>query len=350
MNGRTRVETSGGRSFREDAVVRKRLAAAVLVSVCAASLLAVSFGADRAWGFTLLAQDDLAVGCPSLLDAGTPLTLTEDVPQEEKGSGTASQESGPPPAGVYAVESPFSVEFPKLLVRDAVHVLTSPLRWDESDWLIFGGVAAGVAALSLADRPVNDERLRLQNGSARDVSEEIRKFGGVYSFGALGLFYAGGEVFHDPTAKAVFVDGAAATLVTSAIITPSLKFIVGRARPRADKGAYHFDFFSVNNSSFPSGETGQAFTVASVVASHYDDLAVKIASYGIAGLVGMSRMYEDAHWLSDAAAGAAIGTAVGVAIVRFNEKRRANPDKKTDWFVAPFFARGSGGLALTLVR
>jgi len=77
---------------------------------------------------------------------------------------------------------------------------------------------------------------------------------------------------------------------------------------------------------------------------------VKIASYGIAGLVGMSRMYEDAHWFSDAAAGAAIGTAVGIAIVHFNEKRRANHEKKTDWFVAPFFARGSGGLTFVLTR
>ena len=151
-------------------------------------------------------------------------------------------------------------------------------------------------------------------------------------------------------AKAVTIDGAAATLVASGIISPALKYMVGRARPYADRGTHYFTPFSNGNASFPSGETTQAFAVASVIAEHYDPLWVKVSSYGIASLVGMARIYQDAHWTSDALAGALIGTAVGTAIVHYNEKRRKANQEETGIFITPLLARGTGGVAITLVR
>ena len=40
--------------------------------------------------------------------------------------------------------------------------------------------------------------------------------------------------------------------------------------------------------------------------------------YGGATLVGLSRMYNNAHWASDVTLGAAIGTFSGIKVVRFN--------------------------------
>jgi len=278
------------------------------------------------------------------------LLLSEDVAafdQSPVEDPTAAE--GSLPQEKDATEGLFTLDFPKLLLRDTWYVLSSPVRWDANDWLKVGIGIAGVAAVTLADKPVRTQVQHIQNGSANDVASQIRQFGGSYSFATLGLFYVGGEIFHDPPAKAVFIDGAAATLVASGIITPALKYMVGRARPNADQGTHYFTPFSNSNASFPSGETTQAFAVASVIAAHYDSLWVKASSYGIASLVGMARMYEDAHWTSDALAGALIGAAVGTAIVHFNEKRR-KADKETGIFITPLLAPGTGGIAITLVR
>ena len=209
---------------------------------------------------------------------------------------------------------------------------------------------AGVAALSLADQSIRSQAKHLENGSAKDAASQIRLFGGYYSYATLGLFYVGGEIFNDPPAKAVFIDGAAATLVASGVITPALKYVIGRSRPRADQGAYHFTPFSNNNASFPSGETTQAFAVASVIAAHYESPWAQVSSYGVASLVGMARIYERGHWASDTVAGGFVGTGVGGAIVRFNEKRRKADKEGTGIFITPLLAPGAGGIAITLVR
>jgi membrane-associated phospholipid phosphatase len=281
---------------------------------------------------SLLLKNDVAAFGQAPVE--TPTTAEGEVPPQEKG----------------ATGSPFSLDFPKLLLRDTRYVLSSPARWDAKDWLMVGVGIAGVAAASLADQSLRTQAKHLQNGSARDVASQIRLFGGYYSYATLGLFYVGGEILHDPPAKAVFIDGAAATLVASGLITPALKYMVGRARPRAGQGAYYFAPFSSSNASFPSGETTQAFAVASVIAAHYDSLWVQVSSYGIASLVGVARIYERGHWTSDALAGALIGTGVGTAVVHFNEKRRKADKKETGIFITPLFARGTGGVAITLVR
>jgi membrane-associated phospholipid phosphatase len=242
-----------------------------------------------------------------------------------------------------------SWDFPKLLVDDAVHILAAPARWETRDWLLAGGAVALIGAVALADTDIRTEVQRHANGSNDDIANKIRPFGSTYSIATLGLFYAGGAAFHDDTAKAVAIDGAASTLVTSGIITPFLKFATGRARP-GEQGTHYFKPFSGAEDSFPSAETSQAFAVASVIAAHYDSFWVKAISYGIAGTVGLERIYLDGHWTSDVVAGAVIGTAVGMAIVHYNEKRRKAKKEETGTFITPLLAPGTAGIAITLVR
>jgi membrane-associated phospholipid phosphatase len=220
------------------------------------------------------------------------LLLYDDIAAfEQPAVGGPTGAKGRVPQERGATESPFSLEFPKLLLRDTWYVLTSPARWDAHDWLIVSAATLGVAAVAFLDHPIQTQVQRNYNNSTNNIAQDIRCFGGACSFGVLGLFYAGGAYFHDDVAKAVAIDGAAASLVGSGIIAPTLKWAVGRARPNANLGNHYFTPFSGSNESFPSGETTQAFAVASVIAAHYDELWVKVSSYGIASLVGMARIY-----------------------------------------------------------
>jgi membrane-associated phospholipid phosphatase len=46
--------------------------------------------------------------------------------------------------------------------------------------------------------------------------------------------------------------------------------------------------------------------------------------YGGATLVGVSRMYNNAHWGSDVVIGAAIGTFGGIKVVKYHHTRPGN--------------------------
>ncbi len=169
-----------------------------------------------------------------------------------------------------------------------------------------------------------DENLRQavdsnSSGTLRKVSEAVAPFGSEYSFGTLGAFYLAGKLLKNEKALAVAEDGLVSSLIAAGVISPILKATVGRRRPSQTDSTFSRDEGAV---SFPSGHTTQAFAVASVVAAHYRSPWVRIGAYGLAGLVGFSRMEQGAHYASDVVAGALLGIAVGNAVVRFNESER----------------------------
>lgn len=251
------------------------------------------------------------------------------------------------PGGTYQVEPVFSPEFPKTLARDVGYAATSPGRWGKKEWLTLGLGTAGVVAVGFADRSVHQQVQHIQNDSANDVAGEIRHFGGAYAYGTLGLFLAGGEVFDSPRAKATFIDGAAASLVSGGIAL-ALKYAVGRSRPSDEVNTDRFQPFGGEGQSFPSGETTQAFAVASAVAAHYDELWIKASAYGVASLVGFARIYQNGHWASDVVAGALIGAVVGHAMVRFNDRRREKPGDHVAISIEPLSVRGGTGVCLVV--
>ena len=228
---------------------------------------------------------------------------------------------------------------PTLLQNDVVEIASAPLRWSRSDWLKLGIGVAAVGGVALLD---HDLRNSVDGGSSdttRSLAKAVGPFGAEYSFGVLGGFFLAGKLFDDEKSLNVAEDGLAASLIAAGAITPLMKAAFGRRRPSQTTGIVEF---GQGGASFPSGHTTQAFAVASVVASHYHSIWVKLGAYGLAGLVGWSRMEEKAHYASDVVAGALIGIVVGNAVVRLHESQRFRIS------AAPTVNRGSAGVALTL--
>jgi len=233
-----------------------------------------------------------------------------------------------------------------LLLKDTRHVLTAPLYWEKREWLWLGAASAGLGAMTLLDKPFADFVHRNHNDATDVVARNIDPFGAEYSFGVLAAFYLEGSVFDSPKARAVAQDGLAASLIASGMITPTLKYTLGRARNEQGKGPYDFDFFNSHQNAFPSGHTTQAFAVASVIAAHYDSPWVKAAVYGAASLVGYARIQRNRHWPTDVGAGVVIGTAVGNSVVHFNQSQRAQHHTSKVSF-APLFDGKAMGLSMS---
>jgi membrane-associated phospholipid phosphatase len=161
----------------------------------------------------------------------------------------------------------------------------------------------------------------------------------------LGGFYVAG-LFGNTESMYVAQDGLASSLIASAVITPALKFVVGRRRPRENEGSLAFHPFTDKNSSFPSGHTTQAFVLASTISSHYDQLWIRGIAYGLATATGAARVYHGAHFASDVVAGAIIGTYVGNTVAAYNSARRTN--RATSVSFLPMLGPGSAGFVVLL--
>jgi membrane-associated phospholipid phosphatase len=103
------------------------------------------------------------------------------------------------------------------------------------------------------------------------------------------------------------------------ILTTVLKDATKRVRPAAfpAQGNLYDSWFESSgsllrgNGSFPSGHSIAAFSVATVVARRYGNHRwVPYAAYGMAAVVGFSRLSLSAHFLSDVFMGGALGYSI----------------------------------------
>ncbi|MEO5563131.1 MAG: phosphatase PAP2 family protein [Chitinophagaceae bacterium] len=102
----------------------------------------------------------------------------------------------------------------------------------------------------------------------------------------------------------------AGSLLINSITTNQLKKAFHRHRPNSGDAYNTFDWRNRSkiNISLPSAHTSNMFTTATVFATLYNDKKwVAPVAYALASLVGLSRIYDNAHWGSDILAGAAVG-------------------------------------------
>lgn len=102
-----------------------------------------------------------------------------------------------------------------------------------------------------------------------------------------------------------------ATVVFAGICVQVLKHLIGSPRPSLwDDGIIHFGpSLKTGLDSFPSGHTTTSFALATVLSGFYPK--GRLFFYFIATIVGLSRIYLNSHFPSDAFGGAILGFIIG---------------------------------------
>lgn len=168
--------------------------------------------------------------------------------------------------------------------------------------------------------------------SAYDARTKDALVGSCPSCGSAGATAGGSAVV--PLVGALFVAGRfapqgrfraasydfAQALVVNGAYTGLLKYSVKRGRPDGS-----------DSLSFPSGHTSTAFSLAGVASHHYG-WKVGVPMYALAAGIGLSRIEQDRHHLSDVIAGATLGFIVGRTVPRIDGER---PARKRTLSVGP---------------
>ena len=219
-----------------------------------------------------------------------------------------------------------------LLGSDLKQEVTTPFHFKKRDLLRVGEIGLTMAALSFADEPVQRFGLKLRDSSeaVRNVSRYITNFGGNYETFTLVGLGAYSFLFKNKKLQTTTLLATQAYL-TGGIMERVLKFLFGRQRPYyynpdavEAEPTFHGPFFQggrdINgnklSNSFPSGHATVAFAAATVFAMEYKDKPfIKILSYSVATLIGLSRITENKHWTTDVFMGAVLGYYTGKQVV-----------------------------------
>lgn len=244
-----------------------------------------------------------------------------------------------------AVPRAAAAGFPGEVLRSAGRVFSSPARISKADLSAIGGLAAGGLVLYSLDgqirRAFHGSRSELND----EISEQAEKLGnGAYDAAIVAAYGGLGLLLKDARMQDTALLAAESFLAANAAGT-LLKYSAGRARPYAEDGKRRFTPFGFKTArtSFPSGHTVSAFSLASVFAARSGSRAVKVLAYSLASSVALQRVYADKHWASDTLAGAAIGTAVGRWVAAKSE-RKGSPSA----LLVPVYSPAYAGAALLL--
>jgi membrane-associated phospholipid phosphatase len=206
-------------------------------------------------------------------------------------------------------------------LEDTKLYFTSPVAWDEGDWLYFGGALVAIGAAHSFDERVRDHfatgsKAILNGGenknSLRDAVPTVALIAGT------GL-YAGVIDDRDGYRETwSLIEVGALSGATAEV----LGYATGRERPDATTSPNEW---SKGGDAFPSLHTTVAFAVGTLFAESGNDeyrWIRRIIGYGVASATGYVRVSENVHWLSDSVAGAALG----IATARFVLNRQGAQD------------------------
>lgn len=196
-------------------------------------------------------------------------------------------------------------------VKSVLHAYAGPARWKKKEWLIAGGVALGTYGLFLLDEEANPFFTNQHDDIPKTVQDLAFYFGKPqYNYGLTAAVYGVGILTKNEKIRKTGVL-LIASATTAGLIQSVSKTVVGRARPSTGVGNSDFDFFNgtPDYHSFPSGHAILAFTTAHALARSVHNPWLKVGIYSLGAVTPVSRLWTNAHWLSD------IGLSLAISII-----------------------------------
>ena len=196
--------------------------------------------------------------------------------------------------------------------------LTAKDTFDYTGFWILGAGAAATLISFQFDQQTHDAWTNHQHMSA-----DISRYGNFWGTGIPEVIIIGGQIYFDkdngiPAAEGLLIGG---------VVTHASKLLIARERPDSN-----------TKTAMPSGHTQAAFSLAASMTESYG-WKVGAPFWGLGVFTGLTRLADDAHWLSDVVAGATIGVLFGRA--GYKHHRQIQP-------VVLFNDNGVDGLAMTL--
>jgi membrane-associated phospholipid phosphatase len=228
---------------------------------------------------------------------------------------------------------------------DAWDVWTAPFRGQPDDWLYALGIVAGSAGVSLADAGVDRVAVKQSNGVAGSLLKPFREGGVAFSGRFLTPLALGALAVSVATRNSRLQEGllgcgaayAASSVVRTYVIYP----IIDRTRPDSSRGsqtppARFGDQYDIDvpggspwgRHSFPGGHVVNVSACATFLTRRYSMGAAEAIPWAVVGGVGVARILDRRHWLSDQVIGIAFGYAVGkqFAVRSSHRANRSTPD------------------------
>jgi len=226
-----------------------------------------------------------------------------------------------------------------LLADDFKQQTLSPLDLNRKSVVKASIIIGATIGLSFLDKPIQRWAVGFRNDypGSRRYSNTITNIGGVYEVIPLTAIAATGFIFNNTKLRTTTAL-AVQSYITSSVWATIFKKLSGRIRPNnfdpnspLNRSTFHGPFYKIpngDNSAFPSGHAALAFAAATVYAKEYKNIkSIPFISYGVAGLITVSRITENRHWLSDLIAGSLLGYACGTQVVN-NYHRFARLQRK----------------------
>jgi PAP2 superfamily protein len=282
--------------------------------------------------------------------------LVLDVPQRAR----ADEPQPAPPDAAPAPASPSSpfVAVPKRLggelysdfkwsvnnvEADAEDIVTSPLHVGDlvEDRMFWWTLAASGAALG-ASFGLDEPARRAFREIGDQHGSNLEDWGGLALLSADAALYAYGFALDDRRAREYALTGLMSTAV-SGLLTSALKVSFGRLRPHQDQG--NWKWFK-GGSSFVSAATTPAFALAADLSEYADNRwYVAVPAYSVAAAVGLGRMAQDAHWLSDVVGSALLGVGTTELFLHLHALHAADPSR---YRIFPMPVKGGVGLGVSV--
>ena len=202
--------------------------------------------------------------------------------------------------------------------RDIGAVWSAPFDASGKDWLITAAAFGAFGLSMLADQEASDWAIRNDSSGFFQAIKPLRRggklFSGKYVVPPVAAVYIIGLATRNEDLRD-FVTGCMSSWGAQSVLRKGLYLLVGRARPdtlpddpqrwRVPSGG------SWMMHSFPAGHFANALACATYWNNRFRLGVAEPAIYALAAAVGVGRMADRAHWLSDTVLGGILGYAVG---------------------------------------